>query len=246
MDTKNKNPHEGHRDRVRDKFIKEQSLDSFADHNILEFLLFYSIPRADTNELAHRLIEKFGSLNGVFDAPIGALKETDGVGQQTAVLLKLIPELVKKYLESSVSDQKYIHNIDDAVAYLRPKFATLKNEMLIMVCLNNAGKILNTVIVSKGGSDFSQVDTRKILHEVIVSNATQIILAHNHPGGISAPSSADVKITHSISLLLSSINARLANHIIITDRDYFSFAANPKYSAFFIAEPMNETDISEN
>lgn len=245
MSEKQKNPHEGHRQRVRDKFLKEQSLDSFADHNVLELLLFHSIPRADTNELAHELINTFGSLNGVFDAPYGALKAVKGVGDQTAVLIKLIPSLVKKYLEGSVSDKKYIYNSEDAVEFVKPHFISLKNEELIMICLNNAGKILNTITISKGGSDFSEVDTRKILHEVIINHATQVILAHNHPGGICAPSTADVKITNRIASLLRTINARLANHIIITENDYFSFAATPKYSALFIAEPETEQEVAE-
>ena len=245
MSEKNNNPHEGHRQRMREQFLKADGLDSFPDHKILEMLLFYSISRADTNELAHRLIDTFGSLNGVFDAPYSSLIKVKGVGEQTAVLLKFIPSLVKKYLEGSVSDKKYIIRTEDAVEYLRPKFTTLKKEELIMVCLNNAGKILNTVTISKGGSDFTEVDTRKIVQEVIACNATQVILAHNHPGGICAPSSADVKITNNISNLLRSINARLANHIIITDKEYFSFAATQKYSALFIAEPQTEQDVAE-
>ncbi|MBR3868106.1 MAG: RadC family protein [Clostridia bacterium] len=245
MSEKTKNPHDGHRQRMREQFLKANGLDSFPDHNVLEMLLFYSISRADTNELAHRLIDTFGSLNGVFDAPYSALKDVKGVGEQTAVLIKLIPSLVKKYLEGSVSDKNHIQTTEDAVEYLRPKFATLKNEELIMVCMNNAGKILNSTVISKGGSDFAEVDTRKIVQEVISSNATQVIIAHNHPGGICAPSSADVKITNNISALLHSINARLANHIIITDTDYFSFAATPKYASLFIAEPLTEQDVAE-
>ena len=188
MSEKTKNPHDGHRQRMREQFLKANGLDSFPDHNVLEMLLFYSISRADTNELAHRLIDTFGSLNGVFDAPYSALKDVKGVGEQTAVLIKLIPSLVKKYLEGSVSDKNHIQTTEDAVEYLRPKFATLKNEELIMVCMNNAGKILNSTVISKGGSDFAEVDTRKIVQEVISSNATQVIIAHNHPGGICAPS----------------------------------------------------------
>lgn len=245
MSEKTKNPHDGHRQRMREQFLKANGLDSFPDHNILEMLLFYSISRSDTNELAHRLIDTFGSLNGVFDAPYSALKDVKGVGEQTAVLLKLIPSLIKKYLEGSVSDKTYIQSTEDAVEYLRPKFVTLKNEELIMVCLNNAGKILNTVTISRGGSDFTEVDSRKIIHEVIISNATQVIFAHNHPGGICSPSSADVKFTNSLSNLLRSINARMANHIIITDNEYFSFAETKKYAALFIAEPQTEQEVAE-
>lgn len=242
MDKSDKNPHAGHRKRVREKFLKEQIFDGYPDHNILEMLLFHSIPRADTNELAHRLIDTFGSLNGVFDAPYSALTSVDGVGEQTAVLLKLVPALVKKYLEGNVSGKKYINTTEDAVEYIRPHFATLKKEELMMVCMNNSGKILKAITISKGGSDFTEVDTRKIVQEVIMNHATQIILAHNHPGGICAPSKADVMITNNIANLMRSINARLANHIIVTDNDYFSFASTPKYAALFIAEPKTNEE----
>lgn len=246
MDKSDKNPHAGHRKRVREKFLKEQIFDGYPDHNILEMLLFHSIPRADTNELAHRLIDTFGSLNGVFDAPYSALTSVDGVGEQTAVLLKLIPALVKKYLEGNVSGKKYINTTEDAVEYIRPHFATLKKEELLMVCMNNSGKIIKAITISKGGSDFTEVDTRKIVQEVIMNHATQIILAHNHPGGICAPSKADVMITSNIANLMRSINARLSNHIIITDNDYFSFASTPKYAPMFIAEPKTDNDIDNS
>ena len=245
MSEKNTNPHDGHRQRMREQFLKSDGFGNMPDHNVLEMLLFYSISRADTNELAHRLIDTFGSLNGVFDAPYSALKEVKGVGEQTAVLIKLIPSLIKRYLEGSVADKKHIYSTDDAVEYLRPKFSTLRNEELVMVCMNNSGKILKSSVISKGGSDFAEVDTRRIVQEVFSCNASQVIIAHNHPGGICAPSAADVNITSSISHLLRSINARLANHIIITDTDYFSFASVPKFSSMFVSEPLTEQEFAE-
>lgn len=230
------NAHSGHRNRVRKQFLNEQSFDNFHDHNILEMLLFYSIPRADTNELAHRLIDTFGSLNGVFDAPYGALRTVEGVGEQTAVLIKMIPALTKRYLDGKVSDMKHIGTTEDAVKFIKPKFTSLNNEEIIMVCMNNTGKILNTVIIGKGGSSFTEIDTRKLLHEVIVSNASQVIIAHNHPGGICAPSKEDLDVTHTIAKLLGGINARLSNHIIFTDDDYYSFASSPKHATLLLME----------
>ena len=107
MSDKEKNPHAGHRKRMREKFLQEMSLDSYPDHNILEMLLFHSIPRADTNELAHNLINTFGSLNGVFDAPYGALLNVDGVGEQTAVLLSSVHEPCSQGRQSVFSDAQY-------------------------------------------------------------------------------------------------------------------------------------------
>ena len=236
MDDIKKNIHEGHRKRIKEQFIKDEKLDTFPDHNILELLLFYSTPRADTNVMAHELINRFGSLNGVFDAPYGALKEINGIGEHSAILLKLIPETVKRYMKNKNAEKKHILSEDEAVEYLRPFFDTLKKESLVAVCLNNAGKILKTVIISEGATDFTQVDTRKLIEETLFCNATQVILAHKHPGGISVPSQADIMVTNRIALVLQAIHARLANHIIICENDHFSFAKNPKFASLFLAE----------
>lgn len=236
MDNSKLNPHAGHRQRMRKQFLAEGRLDSFPEHKILEMLLFYSTPRADTNALAHELINTFGSINGVFDAPYEALTSVKGMGEHSAVLIKMIPELVRAYQKNKTANAKYILNSDECVEYLRHYFETIKNEALIMICLNNAGKILRTSVISEGAADFTVVDTRKIIQETIFSNATQVILAHNHPGGLCAPSRADIDVTREISKLLRSVRARLANHLIVCDGDYFSFAANEKFSYLFIEE----------
>ncbi len=245
MASKEKNPHEGHRKRVREQFLKEGKFDSFPEHNILEMILFYSTPRQDTNELAHRLIDRFGSFNAVLDAPYEALIKTKGVGENTAVLLKMLPQIVNIYLKNKTSETEYIENLEDCIAYLKPYFTTRKNEALIMICLNNAGKILRTVTISEGATDFTQVDTRKIIQEAIFCNATQVILAHNHPGGVCAPSRADIEVTSKIAYLLRSIHARLANHIIIGDNDCFSFASHEKFSSLFVAEDTYNEEYSK-
>lgn len=234
MDKKNENLHSGHRKRVRDRFIKNCSLDGMPENNVLEFLLFYAIPRADTNELAHRLLNEFGSLKGVFDAPFEALVNIDGVGEKTASLIKLVPSLTKVYLEESASEIKYILTTQDAVAYLRPKFTAENNEKLVMLCLNNIGKILKCSVISSGNINSAEIDVRKIISEIINSKATAVIIAHNHPGGVCAPSKSDRDMTYRLSRMLTDVHARLLNHIIITDDDYFSFADSSKLTDCFV------------
>lgn len=234
MPEKKENAHEGHRKRLRDKFLRDGNFDSFPPHNVLELLLFYSIPRVDTNELAHRLIETFGSLRGVFDAPYESLLRVPGVGEQTASLIKLIPSLTKVYLEENASDIRYLTSTEDAVRFLKPKFTAMANEALIMVSLNDAGKILKTSVISQGGAHFTEVDVRKIMSELLGSRATAVIIAHNHPGGVCAPSRADHDMTAKLARLLGSIEVTLLNHIIITQDDYFSFAGNPKFADCFL------------
>lgn len=239
MSQKTNNVHEGHRNRVRNNFMKECSLDGMSKNQILEFLLFYAIPRVDTNVLAHELINEFGSLKGVFDAPISSLMNVDGVGEKTASLIKLIPALVRVYLDESAASIKHILSTKDAVAYLQPKFIALQNETLVMLCLNNNGKLLKCSKISTGGISSAEIDTRKIINDVINCKATAVILAHNHPGGVCAPSKADVAMTYRLSKLLLNVHTRMLNHIIITDDDYFSFAENPKFATYLSPEAIS-------
>lgn len=226
MAENNNNLHTGHRQRVREKFLTEGNLDNFAPHNVLEFLLFYSIPRADTNELAHKLIEEFGSLKGVFDAPVEALRQIDGIGENSAALIKLVPALSRTYEQLQANDIKRIYSTQDAVNYLKPKFIGLKNEILVMLCMNKSGKILNYSQISTGGIDYTQVDVRKILKIILNCHATEVIIAHNHPNGLCIPSKGDSDMTEMLANSLSSIGTTLRNHIIISESDYFSFSEN--------------------
>ena len=239
MADKEKNPHSGHRQRVRAKFISQGNLDGFAEHNILEFLLFYAVPRADTNELAHRLIDTFGSLKGVFDAPYEALTQIDGIGENAAVLMKLIPSVSRTYLTQQTADIKTICSTADAVNYLRPKFTSLKHESLVMLCLNRSGKILKCSVISEGGIDYTQADLRKILFDILSCHATEIIIAHNHPGGLCVPSKGDIAMTQMISDSVMNTGTTLRNHIIICDDDYFSFADNSIMRKYLRSENRN-------
>lgn len=223
-----KNPHDGHRDRVREKFMKEENLNAYADHNILEMLLFYAIPRADTNELAHRLINTFGSFSAVFDADIEQLIRVDGVGKSTAVLIKMIPSVMQRYYEDKINNPSKITNTDSAAEFLKTKFFNETVEIMYLMCMNNDGKILKFTQIASGTLDYSEIDSRLILQEMLLCKATTAIIAHNHPGGICAPSLSDVNTTQQIASLLSGINARLIDHIIIAGDEHFSFSSHNK------------------
>lgn len=230
---KQKNPHDGHRKRMREKLLKDNNLKTYADHNILEMLLFYAIPRADTNELAHRLIDNFGSFSAVFDADISQLTEVTGVGESTALFLKMIPTVMQRYYEDKIACPKRITCIKDAVTFLRTKFINECKESIYLLCLNNDGKILKFSLVGTGNVDISFADTRLIMQEMLLCKATTAIIAHNHPSGICAPSTADINTTKMISNLLSGINANLIDHIIIAGNDYFSFAESDTFRPCF-------------
>ena len=136
------NLHEGHRKRMKERFIKS-GLDDFAPHNILELLLFYSIPRGDTNPVAHRLIDTFGSLSGVFDATPEELAKVDGVGENSAILISMIPQIARKYLEDKADTANIVGGCSDIGAFLLPKFVGRTNEALMMVSIDNKNKIIH-------------------------------------------------------------------------------------------------------
>lgn len=219
------NLHEGHRKRMRERFIKS-GLDDFAPHNVLEFLLFYSIPRGDTNPIAHRLIDAFGSLSGVFDATPEELMKVKGVGESTAILISMVPQMARKYLEDKADSVNVMGGCSDIGAYLLPKFVGRTNEALMMVSIDNKNKIISCSVVAEGTVDSAKVSRRRVMEEAMKVNATRVILAHNHPRGVAVPSSEDVVMTREIGKLFAQVGIELVDHIIIADDDYVSMAAS--------------------
>ncbi len=220
-----KNIHEGHRKRMKERFMKS-GLDDFAPHNVLEFLLFYSIPRGDTNPIAHRLIDAFGSLSGVFDATPEELMKVSGVGESTAILISMIPQMARKYLEDKADTVNVVGGCGDIGAYLLPKFVGRTNEALMMVSIDNKNKVISCSVVAEGTVDSAKVSRRKVMEEAMKVKATRVILAHNHPRGVAVPSAEDVAMTREIGRLFAQVGIELVDHIIIADDDYVSMAAS--------------------
>lgn len=219
------NIHEGHRKRMKERFLKS-GLDDFAPHNVLEFLLFYSIPRGDTNPIAHRLIDAFGSLSGVFDATPEELMKVSGVGESTAILISMIPQMARKYLEDKADAVNVVGGCGDIGAYLLPKFVGRTNEALMMVSIDNKNKVISCSVVAEGTVDSAKVSRRKVMEEAMKVKATRVILAHNHPRGVAVPSAEDVAMTREIGRLFAQVGIELVDHIIIADDDYVSMAAS--------------------
>lgn len=221
--------HDGHRKRLKARFL-EHGLDTFEDHVALELLLFYAKARGDVNPLAHELINRFGSLAGVFDASVEELMEVSGVGENTALLLKLMPQMNKKYMVNRVpSDRPLIHP-EDAWHYLRPRFYGLQDEMVCLVSLDDSCRVKNCSFLSHGTVNAASVSLRKIVETALSNKASSVILAHNHTGGIMTPSEADEETTRQVVTALNSVEIRLRDHIIICGDEYFSFADNGFFS----------------
>ncbi len=217
-----RNIHKGHRERFKRQVISS-GIDHWPEHQVLEYLLFFGLPQKDTNELAHKLINKYGSLVGVFEATYDSLKEEKGLGDNVASLITLIPKLFKYIENKKVDDKSLVFNRTSQVAqYMTPKFYNVNHEVLYILTFDNKQKLISSDIVLEGVVNRVNVDKRKIVEQVIKDNASNIILCHNHPSGISAPSHDDIIATRKIIEILSEIDVHVIDHIIIADTEYCS------------------------
>lgn len=215
--------HEGHRERLKKRF-SEQGLDSFEDHNILELLLFYALPRRDTNPLAHELINRFGSLEGVFAATADELKKVPGLGESGAILIKLIPEISRRCAMSKNRPDEIIDSSEKAGEYLIPLFQNERDEVVYVICLDAKNKLLCCKQLFRGVTNTAEIGLRKIAEFALAKNASSVIISHNHTSGIAIPSMEDEAATKLIKQTLSSIGITLADHIIVAGDDFVSLA----------------------
>lgn len=214
--------HKEHRQRKRDQFYNHGS-DAFADHELLELLLFYGIARQDVNPLAHRLIEEFGSLEAVFAAPLEALESVQGVGKSTAVLLKLVPHLMRRAQLSSARNEVPLDTVERIGDFFAGLFLAESNEVMYQLCLDAKGKKLNCRKVAEGDPSTISINTRTIVQNALKCNAVMVAIAHNHPSGVAFPSHADKVATQQISDALAAVNVTLIDHIVVAGDDYISF-----------------------
>lgn len=228
-----KSIHSGHRERVKQSFLKT-GFNGFSDINILEMLLFYSIPRKDTNETAHNLLNEFGSISAVFDAPIEMLSKVKGVTPNTATLITLMRELFNVYEsnKAQISSLSF-EDIKNVREYCVSRFIGQTNEKLYAMMLDNNLSLINCVLISTGSPNTSNVNIRRIVEQVVASNATSVIITHNHPNGVAAPSLDDISITKTILDALKYINVKLLDHIIVAGRDSVSLASSSKFKYLF-------------
>ncbi len=217
------NVHQGHRQRLRDRFLR-QGLDGFAEHNALELLLFYALPRKDTNELAHRLLDAFGTLDAVFSAPAESLMKVKGVGENTAALIRLVPELSRRCSIVRDGDCKALPDSTAAGRYLLPRFMNCRDEVMYMVCLDAKLAILDCREINRGDTVSVDVNVRRIVQMALEKSATYVVLAHNHTSGLALPSKEDVAATLRVRQILAQVGVTLSDHIVVAGDDFVSMA----------------------
>lgn len=215
--------HEGHRERMKKRLL-EQGLDVFDDHNVLELLLFYCLPRVDTNPLAHELLSSFGSLEKVMEAPAEELSKVSGIGENTVTLLKLIPEVSRRYMMDKNRFDDILDSTEKAGAYLSSRFLYERDEVVYVVCLDSKCKVICCKALFRGVANSAEISVRKIAELALAKNASSIIISHNHTSGIALPSAEDEITTKKVKTALSAMGIALVDHIIVADADFISMA----------------------
>lgn len=215
--------HDGHREKMRQRFMTG-GLDAFADHEILELLLYYAIPRRDTNPIAHALMERYGSLPAVLAAPMEDLKRTEGIGESAAVLLHLVPQVCRRARLAQGGEDQVLNSSERAGAYLLECFDGESREVIYQLCLDRKGKLLACKRLGEGSVASADLDVRRLVENAILTGASAVILAHNHPSGVALPSDGDYTATMRVRAALNAIGIELADHIIVADGDFVSMA----------------------
>ena len=227
------NVHDEHRKRVKEKFLKSGYSEDTPEHLILETLLFYSIPRVDTNETAHHLLERFGSIAGVLDATREQLLEVEGIGPNSVAFFELIVTVMRKYNAEKAKKNKRIATLEEVCDYLLAQYIGRKKEVFSIATFRNDGKMIAWDILNEGETGKVSVPTRKLVETVLHHGAAAVLLAHNHPGGLAIPSEADIAVTEQIAYLLREIGVGLVDHIIIAEDDYVSLRQSKKFAYLF-------------
>ena len=212
--------HDGHREKMRQRFLRG-GLDAFADHEALELLLYYAIPRKDTNVTAHLLLERFGSLDEVMHAPVDELRKVKGMGENAALFLRLIPA-VCQYAEQNGKKDEILNSVEKSGQYFMKLLRDERREVIYMACLDQKGKVLRCCRLVEGDVNMAPLSVRQAVEQALVANAAMVQLAHNHPSGIALPSEEDIYVTRMIKEVLSPLNIRLIDHIVVADGDFVS------------------------
>lgn len=221
--------HKDHRERTRDRYLME-GLDNFAEHEVLELLLFYCVPRVDTNKLAHLLLEEFGSLHQVLEASPADLQRVKGVGKRVAASLSFFSSFCRYYyVNKAETELKELKDPAQCVQYLRPYFMGQRNEVVYILCLDAKCRVLLCKKVGEGSVNSAGVPIRRIVEIALAANATTVILAHNHPGGVAVPSGDDVQTTLSVGKALKTVDVILADHIVFSNTAYTSMYQTDYY-----------------
>jgi DNA repair protein RadC len=215
--------HQGHRKRLREKFLKA-GLAGFHDYEIVELLLSLGTPRKDCKLPAKELIKRFKTLRGVLEASTEELQEIDEVGAHSAFGIKLVQAVSREFLKAKILDKPFYQSSQEVFDYLYHSMRGLRKEVFKIIYLNSQNQIIDTVDLSEGTVNSSSVSPREVIEGAIKHNATSLIFVHNHPSGNPEPSPSDKELTRELVYAGRIMRFKVLDHIIIGDNRYFSFA----------------------
>ena len=218
--------HKGHRARMRERYMNDNGLDSFAEHEALELLLYYCIAQRDTNELAHKMLLEYGSIANLFDAHPKDIAKRCDVSENTAILIAMIPQLAKRYFQSKREKSIRLVTSQDAGRYLIDLFTGRNIEAFYILCLDAQRRLNHAALISEGTVEEAPIYIRNIVQTTLLYNSVSVVLAHNHPGGSVNASGADIEATRQIIRAFELLEINVLDHIIVADGGYFSFAEN--------------------
>ena len=211
--------HENHRQRMMER-CQRTGFDSFADHEILEMLLYYSKPRCDTNETAHLLLERFGRIDGVLEASTEELTQIDGIGLHSAILMQLIRESARRYTKAIMQNRKRFTHIREVAEYAHACFVGSTTEQLYLFLFNNGMEIIDSILLTTGAINSAEIPSRIMIEKAILKKASCAILAHNHPHGMAVPSDSDIQLTYHAAEVMGLINIPLLEHLVFAENRY--------------------------
>ena len=217
--------HEQHRQRLKNRFLRE-GLDNFEPHNVLELLLFFSIPQKDVNETAHELINRFGSVSKVLDADFEDLIEVPGIKEHSATLIKLIPSIARYYMSDSAAPGMMLDTIEKMGEFLVNKFVGASVETVYLVMLDNKLSLIDCVKIHEGSVNSAGLEYSTIAQTASKKKASMIVLAHNHPNGLPIPSSDDKNTTRTLELALQLFSIKLLDHIVVAGDKFMPIIGN--------------------
>ncbi len=225
------NFHAQHRQRVRNRFHAE-GLDSFEEHQILEMLLFYGIPRIDTNEIAHRLMIKFGSFRSVMDAEYEELLEVEGIGEQAATLIKFSAAVARRYALSEFTKGTRYTTVESVGKYFVAKFMGEHTEKTYAMLINGRSEMIDCKLITEGSFVSNDATFQAIINAAIKNKAYGVILAHNHPTGLAIPSANDIEFTAQLDYFCSQVGICVLEHIVVAENSFMPFMRNHLSESF--------------
>ncbi len=204
----------GHRQRLRDKFLK-RGIDSLNDDEVLELLLTLGTPRKDCKNAARSLLEEFKSLSGVLDAAPDELVQVKGIGQLNSFAIHFIQSVARRYLVQRLENKDYLRSSKEVAEYLNHSMRNLPREIFKVILLDAGFAIITTKTLFKGTLSANTIYPREFIKLILDYNAAAVVVAHNHPSGRVEPSEADLKLTRNLFLACCVMNIQLLDHLII-------------------------------